>query len=77
MGKMREHLFLKLRPIPSGNHGHFDDVEKVVQEGLTFWHPERIYYRQAYRRDQKQSAFSFSSCQRDFINSPSAAAAAC
>ncbi len=32
IGKMGEHLFLKLRPIPSGNHGHFDDVEKVVQE---------------------------------------------
>ena len=29
---MGEHLLLKLRPIASGDHGHFDDTEKVMQQ---------------------------------------------
>src|ERR1700723_88672 len=29
---MREHVFLKLWPIASGNHGDFDDAEKLMQE---------------------------------------------
>ena len=32
MGKVREHLLLKLRPIATGNHGHLDDAEKVMQQ---------------------------------------------
>ena len=32
MGKIGEHLFFKLRPIASGNHGHLDDAEKVMQQ---------------------------------------------
>ena len=31
MGKMGEYLFFELGPIASGNDGHFDDTEKVVQ----------------------------------------------
>jgi hypothetical protein len=31
MGKMGEYLLLELGPIASGNDGHFDDTEKVVQ----------------------------------------------
>ena len=32
MGKIGEHLFLKLWPIAAGNHGRFDDAEKVMQQ---------------------------------------------
>ena len=32
MGKIGEHLFFKLRPIAAGNHGHFDNAEKVMQQ---------------------------------------------
>ena len=32
MGKIGEQLFFKLWPIASGNHGHFDDIEKVMQQ---------------------------------------------
>ncbi len=36
MGKIGEHLFLELRPIASGNHGHFDHAEKVMQQRRHF-----------------------------------------
>src|SRR5690242_11454963 len=36
MGKIREQLFLKLWPIASGNHSHFDDTEKVMQQSPHF-----------------------------------------
>ena len=31
MGKIGEQLLFKLRPIASGDHGHFDDTEKIMQ----------------------------------------------
>ena len=58
MGKMGEQLFFKLRPIASGNHGHFDDAEKVMQQSPPFRHQETICFRQVCRPDRKQSAFS-------------------
>ena len=36
MGQMGEHLIFKLRPIASGDHGHFEDAEKVVQQSRHF-----------------------------------------
>ena len=36
MRKMGEQLLFKLRPIASGNHGHFDDSEKVMQQRRHF-----------------------------------------
>ena len=44
MGKMREHLFFKLRPIASGNHGHFDDAEKVMQQPRHFGIERRLAF---------------------------------
>jgi hypothetical protein len=32
MGNIGKQLLFKLRPIASGNHGHFDDREKVMQQ---------------------------------------------
>ena len=32
MGKIGEQLFFKLWPTASGNHGHFDNTEKVMQQ---------------------------------------------
>ena len=32
MRKLGDHLGFKLRPIASGDHGHFDDTEQVVQQ---------------------------------------------
>ena len=54
VGKMGEHLLFELRPIASGNHGHFDDAEKVVQAAPTFRRRETICFRQACRPDRKQ-----------------------
>src|ERR1035438_5813890 len=36
MGKMGKHLLFELRPIASGNDGHFNDAEKVVQQRRHF-----------------------------------------
>ncbi len=58
MGKIGEHLFFKLWPIASGNHGHFDDAEKVMQQCRHFGIQETIYFRQVCRPDHKQLAFS-------------------
>ena len=44
MGKIGEHLFFKLWPTASGNHGHFDDTEKVVQQCRHFGIKRRLTF---------------------------------
>ena len=36
MRKLRDNLLFKLRPTASGNHGDFDNSEKVVQQSRHF-----------------------------------------
>ena len=46
MGKIGEQLLFKLRPIASGNHGHFDDAEKVMQQRRHFCIERRFTFGQ-------------------------------
>ena len=58
MGKMGEHLLFKLRPIASGNDGHFDDAEKVVQQRRHFGIERRFTFGKCAVQIVTQSAFS-------------------
>jgi hypothetical protein len=43
---MGEELFLKLRPIASRDDGHFDNVEKIVQQRRHFGIEGRFTFRE-------------------------------
>jgi hypothetical protein len=42
MRELGDHLLFKLWPIASGNHGHFDDSEKVMQQPRHFGIKRRL-----------------------------------
>ena len=46
MGQMGEHLLFELGPIASGNDGHFDDAEKVMQARRHFSVKRRFTFGQ-------------------------------
>src|ERR1035441_661394 len=65
MGKIGEQLLIKLRPIASGDYGHFDDTEKGMQQCRHFSVKRRFTFGKCTVQIENNQLFHYPSRSED------------